>query len=119
MADVIRSQIAGVVQRREAKPERAQLPVELGTAESVTVTVRKPGESSFSASAGSTVTQIAGKLYALNVHSGDSDRLGIIWFRLTGSTDTTYCCAMIVEYDPYSEGAVSDLMLKHRAASPA
>jgi len=118
MADVLEDRIVGIVQRNEGKAAQAQVPIELGTAEAQTITVQKPSESSFSASAGSSVTQIYTTLYVLEIDAGDIDELGITWFKCAGATDTTYFPVMVVEYDPYTEGALSDLALKHRAASP-
>lgn len=118
MADVFRPQIAGIVQRNEAVAVRAVAPVQLGTDEAVVVTVQKPSEAAFGATAGTTLTQIQDVLYQMDIDPGDIDELGLTWFKLTGATSTTYCCVMVVDYDPYTEGAMSDLALKHRAASP-
>jgi len=118
MADVINDRIAGVVQRNEKVTARATVPVKLGTAEAQTIKVQKPSESAFSATAGTTVEQVHGVLYRLKIDSGDLDEGGIVFFELAGATDTTYHPVMVVEYDPYLEGAMSDLALKQRAASP-
>lgn len=118
MPDVIRDQIAGVVQRNEKVTARATVPVELGTAEAVTVTVMKPSGSSFAASAGTTLEQVYSTLYRMLIDDGDIDENGIVFFKLAGATDTTYVPVMVVEFDPFLEGAMSDLVLKQRISTP-
>lgn len=119
MATYVRG-IIGRVQRGEAKSDRRTFPFEVGTDEAQDVSVRKPGEGSFETvgDTNSTASQVDDVVYELEVDPDDIDGLGIYVFKSEGATDTQYVAVEVVEYDPYSEGAMSDLALKHRASTP-
>lgn len=107
----------GAVQRKEATAARRTVYVQVGVAEAQVVTVSKAG-GTFGATAGSAATAVAGTLYKLVIHLTDIDTLGEVCFLLTGATDTQYVTGRVVDFDPFSQGAVSDRDLAFRAATP-
>jgi hypothetical protein len=119
MATYVRGNI-GAVQRGETKNDRRKLPFVVGTDEAQTVTVRKPGEASFETAGdtNATAAQIEGTVYELLVHPDDLGGVGTYVYKCAGSTDTQYVWVTITEFDPYVEGSLSDLALKHRASTP-
>lgn len=111
MASIYYRSLAGIqVQQSEATAARRTFAVEFpayapGTDEVVTVTVSKGGATP-GATAGTTLTQIAGALYNLVLHATDIDTLGDLALVCAGSVDTTiYTGLQVVSHDPYADVA--------------
>jgi hypothetical protein len=92
------------LQINETTTVRRQIAVQVGTAESKTITVRKAG-GTFAASA-STAAQLADALYELTIVAGDIDTEGELAFKLAGATDDDYLCGLrVVTHDPFADVA--------------
>lgn len=84
--------------------------------ETVTITVSKAG-GALGATAGSTLTQVAGALYELVLHASDLDTTGDLCLVCAGSVDTTvYTGLQVTADDPYAApptaAAIADAVLE-------
>jgi len=114
---VIAAKYIGRVQKGEQTAAKRTFIVDVGTHEAQTVTVSKAG-GAFGATGGSTCTQLTGTRYKLVVHVDDLDTLGQLGLLSTGATDNQLFVVDVVDFDPYTEGAKSDVAMRYAAGVP-
>jgi len=109
-------QVAVEVQKNEADAAKRTIVYPVTTSEvSATETVSKAGGAFDTSAAAQAV--LDGTLVKLVLPVADLDTLGTLAYKLEGATDTVYLSGIQVrDYDPYSEGAKSDLALHFNAA---
>ena len=91
----------------------------VGTAEAQVMTASKNGGAFAAVNAGTTAAVVGGTgpttLFLLTVNKADAATLGRIVFLATGATSTQTVEAEVVDFNPYSEGAMTDKALSFRA----
>ena len=107
------------VQRNEAVAARRTLIYAVTTAEvSTTEVCSKAGGALTTVSTGAQAV-LLDTICKFVIPVADIDTLGPLVYKLTGATDVVYITGIeVVEYDPYTEGAATEMAIRQRAGQP-